>query len=289
MMLKTNPIYGGGRSFLTLMRGNRSGLWTTLLGAILIVLIWQHSYVVLTSTATIPSTTALARDEAWVVAAKLLAGFGPALVVTILWRRFVEGLSALTLVTAMAHFRWRLAIVSGLVVGLFGLAITVMFDPHSTAAINARLARFCATDWLLLAVAYGIGIVVQASFEEVLVRGWLMQHVRRFIPHAFGVIFVTAAIFAAMHFRHHGWATYLVTSAFGLAFGWSAWRLNGLEAAIGAHVANNLVGALLAGQMITGNPPAMDSAQFIQLMVYVLGFLLFVEVWVRFFEKPSRA
>jgi uncharacterized protein len=288
-MIESTCTIGVARSFLTLLQGNRAGLWTTILGALLIVLVWQQSYVFLIFATLLPLSTVSAHDEALVVTARLLAGFAPALIVIVLWRRFAEGLSAMTLVTAMVPFRWRLAIVSGLVVGSLGLVITLMFDLHSAAMIKERLDRFSATDWLLLTGAYGLGIVVQASFEEVLVRGWLMQHIRRLVPNVLGVILITAVVFAAMHFRHHGWATYLVTFAFGLAFGWSVFRLNGLEAAIGAHVGNNLVGALLAGQMITPNPPTMDSAQFIQLAAYVLGFLLFVEVWVRFFDKPSRA
>lgn len=287
-MLKRHQNKGIAQPFFTLMLANRARFWKTIFGAVLIVLVWQQSFVVLVSLATMPTSTVLAHHEAWFVTTRLLAGFAPALMLILLWRRVVEGLATKTLVTAMAFFRWRLAIVSGLVVGSFGLALTLIFDPHSTAAIKDRVARFSATDWLLLTGAYGFGILVQASFEEVLVRGWLLQHVRRFIPNALGVILITSVLFAAVHFRHHGWATYLVTFTFGLAFGWSVWRLNGLEAAIGAHVGNNLVGALLAGQMMTGNPTAMDSTQFIQLGAYVLGFLLFIEVWVRFFENPSR-
>jgi uncharacterized protein len=282
--------------FLTLMKGNKAGVWTTIGGGVLIFVIWQMALVLLAVNVPLVKsfllggdTAASARDEALGMALLLVGGFGPAFIVMLLWRKLMERRRFRSLVTAVARIRWRLMSASALIVGVMGLAITLPFDPESLIQINARLARFSAQDWLLLACAYGIGIFIQASFEELYVRGWLLQHISRFIPNAVAAIVITSLIFSAMHVGHPGWATYVVTLILGLAYGWSAFRLNGLEAAMGAHIANNLIGALLTGQMISGNPPTMDGQDFALYAAYVLGFLLFVEVWARFFEKPSRA
>jgi uncharacterized protein len=276
-------------SFLDAMKGNRAGFWPVLFAIALILSVWSFPFVTHFLSSFMPPSTASAHNEAWAALLWLLGSFAPALLVVVFWRRFVEHRPLATLVTASRHFRWHLLLASTLVVGAIGLAIMVAFDPLSLAQMKARLTLFSFRDWVVLTVAYGIGIGVQASFEEVFVRGWLFQHVRRIVPQAMGVVVVTSLIFAAMHFRHHGWATYVFAFTFGLAFGWSVIRLNGLEAALGGHIANNLVGALLTGQMMTGNPPTLDVAQLAQLLVYVLGFLGFVEGWARFFEKPSRA
>ena len=280
--------------FLDTMKANRAGVWTTLLGGILIFVIWQMSLVLVALYVPVVQKVLLGRgtiapqDEALGVGLLLLAGFGPAFGVMILWRRLMERRPILTLLTARPKFRWALALTSAVVVGVMGLGLTLAFDPDSVVQIQGRLARFSVQDWLTLGFAYGLGICVQASFEEVYVRGWLLQHLSRLIPSAIGAIVATAILFSALHYGHPGWATYVAALVFGLAYGWSVWRLNGLEAAIGAHVSNNLIGALLTGQMLSGNPPVMDQAQILLYALYVLGFLLFVEVWARVVEKPSR-
>jgi uncharacterized protein len=275
-------------SFLDAMKGNRAGIWPVFLAIALIVSVWSFPFVTRVLSSFMPPSTARAQDEALVALLWLLGSFAPALLIIVLWRRFIERQPWVTLMTVGSHFRWRLLVASALVVGGLGLVITVLFDALSVAHMQERFAKFSIGDWLLLTLAYGVGIGVQACFEELFVRGWLFQHIGRIVPNALGVVVVTSVVFAAMHFRHHGWATYVFAFTFGLAFGWSVVRLNGLEAALGAHVANNLTGALLAGQMMTGNPPALDDAQLVQLFIYVLGFLVFVEVWARFFAKPTR-
>jgi hypothetical protein len=59
--------------------------------------------------------------------------------------------------------------------------------------------------------------------------------------------------------------------------------LNGLEAAIGAHIGNNLVAALLGGGMITGNQANMSPTELLSYAIYILGFLLLVELGARAF------
>ena len=283
-------------AFLILLKGNRTGVWTTIGGGVLIFVIWQVALVALTLGFPVVATLlidgdilASAKDEAAGMALLLVGGFGPPFLVMMAWRKFMEHRRVGSLFTANAAFRWQLVLLSTVVVGGFGLAITLPFDPESVAQITDRMARFSAQDWFMLIGVYGIGIFIQASFEEVYVRGWLLQHLSRFLPNALVAILTTSVIFSALHIGHPGWATYVATFAMGLAFGYSAWRLNGLEAAMGAHIANNLVGALLAGQMISGNAPTMDAGEFALYALYILGFLLFVELWARFGERPSRA
>ena len=294
-MSETSGPHNPSKSFLALTKDNRSGVWTTIGGGVLIFVIWQLALVLVTLYVPVVQTVVLGGksvspgEEAVGIGFLLVGGFGPAFIVMMLWRRMMERRRVLTLFTAVGRFRWSLAVVSAVVVGAMGLGLTVAFDPESVALMQDRLTRLSPSDWLMLTIAYGIGISVQATFEEAYVRGWLLQHISRFIPNAMAAIVTTALIFSALHYGHPGWATYVAALTFGLAYGWSAWRLNGLEAAIGAHVANNLIGALLTGQMVSGNPPTMDGADFALYAAYVLGFLLFVEVWARLVEKPSRA
>jgi membrane protease YdiL (CAAX protease family) len=140
---------------------------------------------------------------------------------------------------------------------------------------------FSLQDWLMLALAYGVGAAVQASFEEVFVRGWLLQHIAPMFGHAFWAILITSLVFCALHYGAPGWFTYALTFAMGLAFGYSVIRLNGIEAAIGAHVGNNFVSALFVGAMVSGNPETISVQEGLAYGLYLVGFLGFVEAWAR--------
>jgi uncharacterized protein len=219
----------------------------------------------------------------------LVCSFAPAIFALLLWRKHVESAPILTLFSASPQFRWRLALVSAAFTGGLGICVAFFFDPDMTRAIGERARRFSAQDWSLLASSYAIGVGLQATFEEVFFRGWLSQHVNRFMPNTAVTIFTTSCLFCAMHWGNPGLATYPVAFVFGLAFGYSAYRLNGLEAAIGAHTANNVVFALLGGAMLTGNRATFTQADIVLYAIYLGGFLLFVEIWARFFDEPSRA
>ena len=80
---------------------------------------------------------------------------------------------------------------------------------------------------------------VNAFGEEVLFRGWAMQQLAAFIKHPAVVIGLTAIGFALLHqqFLPLRLTQLLVM---GLALGWMAWRLGGLEFAAGAHGAFNI-------------------------------------------------
>lgn len=280
------------RVFTRLMIGNKAGLWASLGGGFLIFVAWQSPLVLMAIF--MPATMKVlgggaqflgATQEAKTMFTFLVGGFGPGFLAMMAWRKYIEKRAVSTLFTAKSRFRWRLLAVSSVCMITLGVALSLALDPQGTDDISARNAQFSVGDWAILTLAYVIGIGVQATFEEVFVRGWLLQHVSRFLPHLGGAVLATAVIFSLLHVGHAGWATYVVALVFGLAFGWSAVRLNGLEAAIGAHVGNNLIGALLAGQMISGNPPSMDGPQLALFGLYVFGFLAFVEAWARFEGK----
>jgi uncharacterized protein len=272
------------------MQGNRTGIFTTLGGGLLIFSVWQvalelsHTYHISLGIVSFSEEVAFSL----LACVRLLLGFGPALFVMVLWRQFIEARRPTTLFTAAPNFRWKLALASAFCVVVLVAALTLIFDQEGSAAFYRRASTIGIRDWLAITVIYGLGICVQATFEEIFIRAWLLQHMSRLILNPIGAIAISALVFSAVHFGIPGWATFVITFVFGLIFGWSALRLNGLEAAIGGHIGNNMIGAVLFGRMASGNSLAMDAADFTFYALYVLGFLLFVEAWVRFAEKPSR-
>ncbi len=282
-------------TFLQLMRGNRSKTWRTLAGGVGIFLVWQISIVILAlffeplrNMLLLRGESFSAREEAMGAFALMVGGFGPAFLALMAWRKFVERAPIRTLFTGLPSFRWPLALSAAITVVLLSYATSAAFDQESMGPFEARLAQFSTQDWMLLAGVYLAGTLVQSTFEEVYIRGWLLQHVQRFIAHGLLAVLVTAVIFSILHIGHPGWATYVVTFVMGILYGYSAWRLNGLEAAIGGHIANNFMSALLLGTMVGGNPAEMDLMQGLAYALYLLGFLGFVEAWARFGPSLAR-
>lgn len=92
-------------------------------------------------------------------------------------------------------------------------------------------------------------VTLQASAEEVLFRGFAVQTVLGRIGWSSAKFWVLSAILATGFAAAHATAdlaTGIAYLLFALVFSWLAWRFAGIEAAIGVHVANNLV-ALAAG------------------------------------------
>ena len=295
-MLESSPaIPQQADHFLQVMRGNRSKTWRTIAGGVGIFLVWQLSIVILALfyeplriMILIKDAEFSALDEAQGAFALMVGGFAPAFLVLVAWRKLVEREPIKTLFTGASKFRWPLATSAAFAVVVLSYVTSAAFDQESMGPFEARMAQFSPSDWLLLAAVYLAGTFVQSTFEEVYIRGWLLQHVQRFIALGLVAVLVTAVIFSILHIGHPGWATYVVTFFMGSAFGYSAWRLNGLEAAIGGHIANNFMSALLLGTIVGGNPAEMELMQGFAYALYLLGFLGFVEAWARFGPSPAR-
>ena len=106
--------------------------------------------------------------------------------------------------------------------------------------------------WLQLAAVAIVGFGVQAGFEELLFRGYLMQFTHRLTRAPLVVVGLPALGFAAMHWGNLAQfgnnplqlAPYLLL---GTTLGWAAWRTGSLWLPFGIHWTNNTYGVLLLG------------------------------------------
>lgn len=86
---------------------------------------------------------------------------------------------------------------------------------------------------------------IQAAAEEYFFRGYLMQSLGSMVASPWFGILVSAAVFTLFHTSTNV-ALVADRFAFGVLAGWLVVRTGGLEAAIGAHIANNVSSFLLA-------------------------------------------
>jgi len=123
--------------------------------------------------------------------------------------------------------------------GLY-LFLYVKLDPANFTLNNKTASLF------MLSVISVLFIPFQAAFEEILFRGYLMQGFSALIKNRWFPLIMTSILFGLMHafnpeVKEFGFFTmipqYIV---FGLIFGIITILDDGIEAAMGAHTANNI-------------------------------------------------
>jgi membrane protease YdiL (CAAX protease family) len=196
---------------------------------------------------------ALQRSAIYVL--QLGAGLGGLAFGIMLAARYVFSRPLSTWLTAAPLFRWNL-VLWGAALTIIGVAVVMtvdvvilgddfdypVFDP--SYGVGLKLAYV---------VAVLIGLFVAATAEEVVFRGYLLQQTAALTKRTWLVIAINAAVFALFHLEFD--PTALAARALaGAAFAWAALRLGGLEFAIGAHVATNLMLALIQGPMLPEDP-----------------------------------
>lgn len=103
-------------------------------------------------------------------------------------------------------------------------------------------------EFLLATLMLVLLVPLQASAEEFLFRGWLLQAVGAYLRGPWVPIVVQAVLFGAAH----GWGTpwgFAALFVFGAATGWLTVRTGGLEAGIALHVLTNLIAFLVAAAL----------------------------------------
>ncbi|WGM31337.1 CPBP family intramembrane glutamic endopeptidase [Brevundimonas sp. NIBR11] len=97
-------------------------------------------------------------------------------------------------------------------------------------------------DWTkpLYLVASVVGLLVAAAGEEIVCRGVLLRLTSQIARHPVVLCLINGVLFSALHLDPDPVA-FVARAMSGAIWTWAAIRLGGLEFAIGAHLANNLM------------------------------------------------
>ncbi|MFD5867890.1 CPBP family intramembrane glutamic endopeptidase [Corynebacterium sp. NPDC060344] len=185
--------------------------------------------------------------------------------------RFMFGMRFGDLISHTRRIRWGL-LGSSLLVGLIGFAasaaIITVLKGQSFGSVTGPVA--------LALVAIVLLVPLQASAEEVLFRGFAIQTVLGKLGWSTKKFWIVAFVFSAGFAAAHATsdvATGVSYVLFALLFAWLAWRFAGIEAAIGVHVANNVISlafGVLRGEDLLGNQS--DVAASMLHLAIQLGF-----------------
>ena len=123
-----------------------------------------------------------------------------------------------------------------LAVGLVAY-IAIMGPPQRT--------ELAFSEWAVWIVPVVLAICVQASSEEVMFRGYLLQHFAVWSRNPIVWAVIPTLIFAVLHYDPEmeagmRWRMLVHIALFGLIAAALVWRTGNLGAAVGLHVANNI-------------------------------------------------
>lgn len=142
----------------------------------------------------------------------------------------------LSSVTGRLRWRWLLRCVPFALLA-FGVVFGLQFLIPAPEGGGDTATVAGSTTALLVLLALVL-TPLQATAEEYVFRGYLMQTIGGWLRHPAWAILLPVPLFAIGH-TQYGLLGLLDVSLFGLAAGYLTWRTGGLEAAIVAHVVNN--------------------------------------------------
>ena len=198
----------------------------------------------------------------------MLFPFIIALLAFILLVKPLNGRSLKKIINGTDSFRWNRFFISALIWVI--ISAIYLFSYLKADPSNFSLNNKSATLIPLILISVLL-FPFQAAFEEILFRGYLMQGFTVMFRNRFLPLIVTSVLFGLMHgmnpeVKAFGfWAMLPQYILFGLIFGIMTILDDGVEAAIGAHAANN---AFLCIMMTNDSSALRTNALFVQHNVY---------------------
>jgi membrane protease YdiL (CAAX protease family) len=175
---------------------------------------------------------------------------------TLLWGLFRQvrkqhGQDWARLITPRREIHWGKMLYAGAVWG--GLTLAVELGAFALNADRYTVA-FEPSVFVPLVLAVLLLVPFQASFEEIAFRGYLMQQTALISRRVWMPLVLTSFVFAALHLANPEVEAYGVARMFpgyflvGLMFGIATLMDNGLELAMGAHTANNIIAFVVVSE-----------------------------------------
>jgi hypothetical protein len=205
--------------------------------------------------------------------------------------RFIHHKTIMNLINTASRLNWmRMLKGAGFWSIIMGSAILVdVLINHSSVKLSLDIP------FLTLLIISLIIFSIQASFEEIFFRGYLMQGIGLLTRKPFLPLLFTSVIFAIGHFWNGenfatGLAAVFNMFIFGMVLGIITLGENSLETAIGAHIANNILVTTLVNGMDFGDLPSlftMGLEPSVGLPYFVLPFILLAVVFWKKSDKLS--
>ncbi|WJI09737.1 CPBP family intramembrane metalloprotease [Methanobacterium sp. CWC-01] len=206
-----------------------------------------------------------------------------------LFVRFLHHKNFKMLVNYGVGFRWRMLLKGGFI---WFVILSLLSFPDFLLNPGAYQVSLNFEAFYLLLGLSALVFPVQASFEELLFRGYLMQGISLISERPIIPLLLTSTLFGLVHFFNGAnldQSLSIVVSTFliGLMLGIIALADNGLETAMGVHIVNNLFVALIFNSADSGLPglpslitaPASNPFTGIPFLILAVILMLVVLYW----------
>ncbi len=155
--------------------------------------------------------------------------------------------SILSLTTARSKIDWGRVAFSFSIICLITL---ITFAIGYAADSSNIVVQFNPINFIILLIISLLLFPLQIGLEEYFFRGYLMQHIGSFAKNRWMPLIVTSILFGVLHganpeVKEMGWIVMIFYIGTGLLLGIMTLMDEGLELALGFHLGNNLLAALL--------------------------------------------
>jgi membrane protease YdiL (CAAX protease family) len=278
----------------------RAQLWRTLVGIVIIGIVWA-GWTLLVMMAYAVVAVAVWRQDPQTVTEQLSKGSTPVILLVMLstfigmWlgvalalRLLHKGQKVESLFSAAGRIRWLDFIIGVAIIAGYAL---ISMGVYQLAGMTDGAFRneISITQWLIFLAPMTVMLFLQSSGEELVFRGYIMQHLAGRFSHPLVWGLLPALAFGFLHWANGSFAEYsiyyvAVTVLFGLVAAVTVWRTGSISAAMGMHTANNFLGFMVAGtdDSMTGTAlyltpvkEIMRGAPYdVAMMVLMLAFVL---------------
>jgi membrane protease YdiL (CAAX protease family) len=218
-------------------------------------------------------------------------GLDPNLGLIIMLVPFIAGLGAfimlvrplnnrtfMSVINGTGSFRWKKYFISaGVWIILSGIYLLGYLKSEPS---NFTLNNTSVTLFLLVVISVTL-IPFQAAWEEIIFRGYLMQGFAVLLRNRWMPLIITSVLFALMHgvnpeVKEFGfWVMMPYYALFGMIFGIMTLLDDGIEAAMGAHAANNIFLCIfVANEYSSLQTPALYEMHVIDPSVEIVSMLV---------------
>jgi uncharacterized protein len=210
-----------------------------------------------------PSDVSVLNMDPYAGLAVMLIPFVAALAAFLLLMKPLHGRKAITVINGGRNTRWSHYFISffvWMVISALYLFVYLKVEPSNFTINNSTITL------LYIAIIALLLIPLQAGLEEVVFRGYLMQGFGLLVRNRWFPLIMTSVFFGLLHgfnpeVREYGFFLMMPQYiAFGLIFGIVTILDDGIEAALGAHAANNIFLVI----MVTHDSSALQTPAYFQ-------------------------
>ena len=214
----------------------------------------------------------------------VLVIFGVALFAFLLVASKLHQRPKMSFISDNSNFNWKQYFIGFVAWGSLLFIGSVIFDYQK---LEDFIANFNLNQFAVLLLLGFVAIGVQTFFEELVIRGYLLQGLHLHVKRVALLVIVNALIFGVLHFGY-GLESFLSSWAFGIAFAFIVVLQNRIEFVSGAHNANNLILSLVFVDLSEAlNETFSWKINWVDYSFHIIALLILVGLVYKFFRRTE--